>query len=248
MKSSAIGCGSMSLKKSLKTEILGVLLHHTGWQKQRLVSHMYLKGNCKESRARLFSVMLSGRTRGSGRWNTERSGTAGNTFFFCYEGDQQVAQISRNVVESLFLQMFRSCLDTDQGHSSKQLFHESVWKWYSLEKGKWQSSQTRHFLQRNGITIAGNHYCFQKGCLQIRVGWKKVLWASESSEVLEWFLSWYNGEKKLQWNPRRILSRYRKSMVICLPEGAGDLAQILQVQACVSKLPERPNPPFRIFC
>lgn len=95
---------------------------------------------------------------------------------------------------------------------------------------------------------SGNYYCSQKGCSQIRVGCRKALWASESSEVLEWFLSWCNGEKKVQWNPRRILSTCKKRMVIGLPEGTGDLAQILQVQACVSKLPRRANTPFRVFC
>lgn len=54
------------LERAMKIEILGVLLHHIAWQKWRLVSHMYLKRRCKESWARLFSVMLSGRTRGSG--------------------------------------------------------------------------------------------------------------------------------------------------------------------------------------
>lgn len=81
---------------------------------------MYLKGRCKEGRARLFSVVLSGKTRGSGyKLEHRRFLNSRKHFFFCCEGDQEVAQIARNVVESLFLQMFRSCLDTDQGHSSK---------------------------------------------------------------------------------------------------------------------------------
>lgn len=67
----------------------------------------------------LFSV-LSGKTRGSGyKLEHRRFLNSRKHFFFCCEGDQEVAQIARNVVESLFLQMFRSCLDTDQGHFSK---------------------------------------------------------------------------------------------------------------------------------
>lgn len=148
MKSSAIGWGSMSLKESWRQRSWEC------WQKWRLVSHMYLKGRYKESRGRLFSATHSGRMIGSGHRLEHRRFLNCRKHFFCCEGDQEVAQISRNVVESLFLQMFRSCLDTDQGHSCKLLFHESMWKWYSLEKGKWQSSQTRHFLQRVGITTA----------------------------------------------------------------------------------------------
>jgi len=90
--------------------------------------YKYLKRGYKEGRARLFSVVLSGRTRGNVHKLKHRWFLHIRKHFFNVRVTKQWHRLPREVVESPSLEIFRSCLNTVQDH----------WLWVAvLEQGGW---------------------------------------------------------------------------------------------------------------
>ena len=79
--------------------------------------YKYLKGGCKENRARIFSVVPSGRTRSNGhKLKHRRSPLNISKHFFTVRVTKHWYRFPREVVESPSLEIFKSCLDMGLGN------------------------------------------------------------------------------------------------------------------------------------
>ena len=74
--------------------------------------YKYLKGGCKEDGSRLFSVLFSARTRGDGhKLKHKRFPLNMRNHFSPVRVTEHWHRLSREVVESPFVEIFKSCLD-----------------------------------------------------------------------------------------------------------------------------------------
>ena len=79
--------------------------------------YKYLKGRCKEGRAKLFSVVPSGRTRGHGQKLKHKSFPLNiRNHFFTVRMTKHWHRLPREVVESPSLEIFKSHLDMVLGN------------------------------------------------------------------------------------------------------------------------------------
>ena len=77
--------------------------------------YKYLKGGCKEDRARLFSAVPGHRTRQWAQNGTQKVPSEHQETLFHCEGGRALAQVAREVVEFPPLEIFKSCMDMAQG-------------------------------------------------------------------------------------------------------------------------------------
>ena len=78
--------------------------------------YKYLKGGCKEDRARFFSVVPSGRTRGNGhRLKHRRFPLNIRKHFFTVRVSEHWHRLPREVVESPSMEICKCHLDTVLG-------------------------------------------------------------------------------------------------------------------------------------
>ena len=78
--------------------------------------YKYLKGRCKEDRARLFSVVPSDRTRGNGHKVKHRSFPLNIRKHFTVREAERWHRLLREVVESPSLEIFKSHLGMALGN------------------------------------------------------------------------------------------------------------------------------------